>query len=54
MRKQAQRNNLPQNTLFISDGGKKGKEKRGEENTRTDLFKTFKHNALNFKLFFKK
>ena len=53
MRKQAQRNNLPQNTLFISDGGKKGKEQRGEENTRTGLFKTFKHNALNIKLFLK-
>ena len=51
MRKQAQRNNLPQNILFISDGGKKGKEQRGEENTRTGLFKTFKHNALNIKLF---
>lgn len=29
-------------------GGKKGKEKRGEENTRTGLFKTFKHNVIKF------
>lgn len=35
MRKQAQRNNLPQNTLFISDGGKK--ERKKEERKTQEL-----------------
>ena len=37
MRKQVQRNNLPPKTLFISEGGKKEREKE-EKNTRTGLF----------------